>query len=183
MSKSLIICATLLLVTACSGQPTTRHEKITAALLQIDDVPMDWRISSDTQTSAKPLCEGQAYWRTLRPVYAFGPYHLVQQVIYDCATAAEGQRAIRLLTRPIVRSMRPREYLPATRPDHSDDFTAYCDFKSIGTRECKAITRHGKLISSILTVNIVGMPDWPTDEDLLHWVGVRNDLMMARLAQ
>ena len=79
----------MVLLTSCShSTPPTRAERITAALLQIDDVPVGWLQTSDVMISAKPACDGDAYWRTFRPEHEAGRFHRLQQVIFDCSDSA-----------------------------------------------------------------------------------------------
>ena len=172
------------LFTACSNStPLTRQEVITATLLQLDDMAVDWFQSSDVSISAKPACAGEAYWRTFHPADSPGRFHLVQQVIFDCSDATGGQYAFWVMTRPMSRITRPAQPIVSQWPLHADDFAAYCEFNPIGTTECRTVVRYGNLVSEILSVRGTGMQEWPDEQDLLDWCQARNDLMLSKLAR
>ena len=172
------------LLASCSRSPTpTRAERITAALLQIDDVPAIWLQTSDVMISAKPACDGDAYWRTFRPENEAGRFHRMQQVVFDCSDSAGAERTFWGMTRPMVRSVRPSENFATQHPAHADEFAAFCEFNVIGTTDCRVVVRYKNVVSVIWSVHLTGMDEWPSEQDLLDWSNARNDLILAKLAQ
>ena len=171
-----------LLASCGQSAPPTRAERITAALLQIEDVPVGWLQTSDVTISAKPACDGDAYWRTFRPENEAGRFHRLQQVFLDCSDSAGGQRAFWEMTRPMVRTLHPPQNFATQYPAHADDFAAFCEFNVIGTTDCRTVVRYKNGVSVIWSVHLTSMDEWPSEQDLLEWCNARNDLMLSKLA-
>lgn len=179
--RALCVALLGLFLFSCRAPALTREERISAAMLHLEEVPIDWRISSDVSLSAKPACEGQSYWRTFRPTGSIGRYHLVQQVVFDCADAAGGDRVFRMFTRPMLRMARAAKPLLGKHPRHADDYAAYCEFNTVGGTECKVISRYGGVVSLIFSIYPTGQDEWPRDMDLQEWGIVRVDEAFRRL--
>ncbi len=172
-----------MLLFSCSVYAAPREERIGAAMLHVEEVPEDWHQSTDTTTSAKPACVGTAYWRTFRPEGGMGRFQLVQHVVFDCATALEGERVFRIFTQPMLRTSRASVPLLGGYPAHADDFAAYCEFNLVGGSECKVLSRYGGLVSQIYSIHATSVDDWPSEQELLVWGVVRLDESFRKFGQ
>lgn len=160
---------------SCAGPAPTRTERITAAMLHVDEVPSEWHLSTDVSLSAKPACNGLSYWRTYRPEGGMGRFQLVQQVVFDCADATEGDHVFHYLTTPMLRIAKAPKALLGGHPSHADDYAAYCEFNMVGSTECKVISRYGAVVSQIFSIRPTGIEEWPNERELLDWGVVRMD--------
>jgi hypothetical protein len=87
-----------------------------------------------------------------------------------------------MMTRPMVRSVRPPENFATQHPANADDFAAFCEFNVTGTTDCRVVTRYANVVAVIWSVRLSGMDEWPSQQDLLEWCNARNDAILQRLA-
>ena len=164
---------------------TPRQTAIDLALLQPDEMPLDWDFNWENTNEGQ--CEGRR--NSFR--YDVG-YPNVTHIIWDCPSEDAAKTLVYKQSSPDLQSNRSH-IGEDSKPAHANEYMAYCDttrYKMLigkgheeSMKNCTTITRYGRVVSMMMVNSIFSAATWPLETDLLKWTIERNDAKLVKLAK